>query len=67
VGNAIKFTRNGKIEIDVYEENKTITSSELIIRISDTGIGIAPDKLNVIFDDLTQGEAELPRSMEEQG
>ncbi len=57
VGNAIKFTCNGKIEIDVYEEYKTRTKAQLIIRVSDTGIGIAPDKLEVIFDDYTQGEA----------
>jgi signal transduction histidine kinase len=34
VGNAIKFTRNGKIVIDIYEEKKVGESIELIIRAS---------------------------------
>jgi signal transduction histidine kinase/DNA-binding NarL/FixJ family response regulator len=57
VSNAIKFTRNGKIEIDVYEESKTKKKANLVIRIIDTGIGIASDKLEAIFEDYTQGEA----------
>jgi signal transduction histidine kinase/HPt (histidine-containing phosphotransfer) domain-containing protein/FixJ family two-component response regulator len=57
VGNAIKFTRNGKILIDVSEENKTPEDALLVIRVSDTGIGIAAEKLELIFDDFTQGDA----------
>jgi signal transduction histidine kinase/CheY-like chemotaxis protein/HPt (histidine-containing phosphotransfer) domain-containing protein len=57
VGNAIKFTRNGTIGIDVYEEYKSRKGANLVIRISDTGIGIASEKLESIFDDYTQGEA----------
>jgi signal transduction histidine kinase/CheY-like chemotaxis protein/HPt (histidine-containing phosphotransfer) domain-containing protein len=56
VGNAIKFTHNGEIIIDVSEEYKTRKKAHLVVRVRDTGIGIASDKLEAIFDDYTQGE-----------
>ncbi len=49
VGNAIKFTKNGSIQ--VYLEARTSGGStvELTIRVTDTGIGIPHDKLESIF------------------
>jgi CheY-like chemotaxis protein/nitrogen-specific signal transduction histidine kinase/HPt (histidine-containing phosphotransfer) domain-containing protein len=58
VGNAIKFTLHGLILIDAYEEKKQKNSVELVLRVSDTGIGIAPEKLEIIFDDFTQGDTD---------
>ena len=48
VGNALKFTNNGKIEISV--ENFDNHSKELAIAVKDTGIGIAKDRFESIFD-----------------
>lgn len=46
IDNAIKFTpKDGRINIDVGQENKKI-----IISISDTGIGIAPEDIPRVFD-----------------
>lgn len=57
LGNAIKFTSEGSISIMVNAENQVATHLDLKIKITDTGIGIASDKLDVIFEDFTQAES----------
>lgn len=54
LGNAIKFTPQGSItlEVDVTEANEEY--ADLEITITDTGIGISEHKLNDIFEALTQ-------------
>lgn len=54
VGNAMKFTTNGHIHITTKLLEKT--EKELVIRftIEDTGIGIAPDKIDKVFESFTQ-------------
>ncbi len=63
--NAIKFTDTGEIVIKVEPENsekdETVT---LHFSVSDTGIGIAEDKLDVIFDTFTQIDSSLSRKYE---
>ena len=46
VGNALKFTDSGNIEIGYHIENKT----NLTIFVKDTGIGIPKEKISVIFE-----------------
>lgn len=66
LGNAIKFTERGEILVDVKErgsrreENGKYTCC-LEIRVKDTGIGIAPDKLNSIFESFTQADSSTTR------
>jgi signal transduction histidine kinase/CheY-like chemotaxis protein len=58
LNNAVKFTpRGGRISFDAYEE-----SGEAVVRIRDTGIGIAPDVLPRVFDMFQQAEPTLERS-----
>jgi signal transduction histidine kinase/ActR/RegA family two-component response regulator len=53
VGNAIKFTHHGGIHIQVSQEPST---KHLVISIKDTGIGIAANKLQHIFEPFTQAD-----------
>ena len=49
IGNAIKFTSDGDVSVEVERLNE----SDLVeIRISDTGVGIAPENLERIFDEF---------------
>lgn len=61
MGNAIKFTAQGKVCIEC-EIEKSIKDRHLIsFKISDTGIGIAPEKLPLLFQSFTQVDAGISR------
>jgi signal transduction histidine kinase len=53
-GNALKFTRQGHVEISAELQGDT-----LVYRVADTGIGIAPDKLETVFSEFRQGDANI--------
>ena len=53
VNNALKFTSQGEILIEVSITNKE-RAPELMIKVKDTGIGIAADKLPRLFKSFTQ-------------
>ena len=53
-GNAIKFTRRGRVEISAE-----LRGDLLIYRVADTGIGIANDKIDALFDEFRQGDATI--------
>ncbi|NPU93336.1 MAG: PAS domain S-box protein [Gammaproteobacteria bacterium] len=57
VGNAIKFTEQGQVDIDVQPDQP----GYLLFRITDTGIGIAPDRIDSIFEPFTQADASMSR------
>jgi two-component system, sensor histidine kinase and response regulator len=61
VGNAIKFTSGGEIVLDVSPEAQTVAQVTLHFSVRDTGIGIAPEKLRVIFDPFTQADNSTTR------
>jgi PAS domain S-box-containing protein len=60
IGNAVKFTRNGDITIEV--ERLSTPDAAVEIRVSDTGIGIAEADLDRIFDDFVTLDASYGRS-----
>lgn len=57
VSNAVKFTEKGKIIVDISEE----TTAGITISVSDTGIGIALDQQESIFDTFTQIDGSITR------
>jgi PAS domain S-box-containing protein len=59
VGNALKFTEKGEIVIRVRPRAGTRTPHT--ISVSDTGIGIPPDRLDAIFEAFSQAEAGTSR------
>lgn len=61
IGNAIKFTERGiiSLNIDIVESNHN--EFVLNVSVSDTGIGIAKDKLNSLFDSFSQADASITR------
>jgi len=56
VGNAIKFTEAGTVEILVTGDEEEVT-----IEVKDTGIGISEARLKTIFAPFTQGEGDTAR------
>ena len=60
VGNAIKFTDQGEVRV-VCRFDASAGNPRLLIDIIDTGIGIAADKQESIFDPFTQADATVTR------
>jgi len=61
IGNAVKFTENGKIEIKIHSVEQKLNDILLSISVKDTGIGISEDKQQEIFDAFTQAKGETTR------
>jgi len=55
-GNALKFTREGRVEIAAE-----LRGDRLIYRVADTGIGIAADKIDTLFAEFRQSDATIAR------
>ena len=62
VGNAIKFTDEGEVVVSVDCEQRDDDFARLHLEIRDTGIGIAEEKLAVIFDEFQQADTSSTRS-----
>jgi PAS domain S-box-containing protein len=63
VGNAVKFTKDGRISITAQASAAEEGKSILHITVQDSGIGIDPDLLPHIFDDFATGDSSYDREV----
>jgi signal transduction histidine kinase len=57
MANAIKFTAEGSVEVDVAEDE----SRDVLVSVRDTGIGIKPENLELIFEEFRQVDGSSTR------
>ncbi|KAI7080226.1 hypothetical protein KC352_g41615, partial [Hortaea werneckii] len=63
-GNAIKFTEHGEVRVKIMAEKSVICGEgEVVVKfaVSDTGIGIHSNKLDLIFDTFQQADGSTTR------
>ena len=61
VDNAIKFTERGEVVLRVRQQESTDEDVTLCFEVLDTGIGVPPDKQEVIFQEFVQADASTTR------
>lgn len=61
IGNAVKFTRNGKIHLAIDAKPKDESHVEIEFHISDTGVGLKSDKISRLFQPFQQADKSTAR------
>jgi PAS domain S-box-containing protein len=61
IGNALKFTESGNIDVRIMEEGTGATNILLRIDVIDSGIGMAPELIERLFVPFTQGDESITR------
>ncbi|MDT0608423.1 response regulator [Croceitalea rosinachiae] len=61
VGNALKFTKDGKVEVITRLKEKEEDNLTVYFEVSDTGIGISEEQQKNIFDSFEQGSVQINR------
>ena len=61
VGNALKFTKGGKVEVITKLKDKVDDNLIVHFEVSDTGIGISEEQQKNIFDSFEQGSVQINR------
>jgi signal transduction histidine kinase/DNA-binding response OmpR family regulator/CHASE3 domain sensor protein len=61
VGNAVKFTSEGNIILQIESSALSKSTVSLKIKIIDSGIGIAADQLDIIFEEFKQADTSTTR------
>lgn len=59
--NALKFTKDGSVDIEISLERQTYDEAKIKFAIHDTGTGISKDKINTLFDSFTQADSSTTR------
>ncbi len=60
-GNAVKFTESGQVKIEVCLDEKEQDTGTVHFTVSDTGIGIPPERLDRLFKSFSQVDASTTR------
>ncbi len=61
ISNAAKFTENGMISLSVERQNDESGREWIVFEVTDTGIGIAPEKIDTLFEEFTQADESTTR------
>jgi two-component system, sensor histidine kinase and response regulator len=61
IGNSIKFTEQGEVVLRVELESQDVEGMSLHFAVSDTGIGIPPEKQKLIFEPFAQADTSTTR------
>ena len=61
IGNAIKFTHDGRIEVKVEPVFEAVDGIQLRFMVTDTGIGIPKEKQALVFESFTQADGSTTR------
>jgi signal transduction histidine kinase/CheY-like chemotaxis protein len=61
ISNAIKFTEKGSVIVEVTNDPDQPIPGTIRFSVTDTGIGIPPNKLGAIFESFTQAHASITR------
>jgi CheY-like chemotaxis protein len=59
LSNAVKFTESGFVRLDVDAKNTTREKIDLVVKISDSGIGISADRIDDIFGVFNQENTKI--------
>jgi two-component system sensor histidine kinase/response regulator len=62
-GNAVKFTRQGEVVLEIKVLETTSRGTHVRSEVRDTGIGIAADRLNDLFKPFTQADPSATRGL----
>jgi PAS domain S-box-containing protein len=57
IGNAIKFTESGRVDLEVEPEGETL----IRFTVRDTGIGMTPEQMERLFQPFSQGDGSMTR------
>jgi PAS domain S-box-containing protein len=61
ISNAIKFTEYGSVRVELDAQEDEAGDARLIFRVVDSGIGIAPDRVDTLFDAFSQADVSTAR------
>lgn len=61
LGNAVKFTHQGMVTLEVNLVKETSGYTKLLFSITDTGIGIPDNRMDTIFDSFSQADLSMSR------
>lgn len=67
IGNSIKFTEKGQVEVDVNVINETSTHQKIHFSVCDSGIGMSPEYLKMVFEKFSQEHSHSTKKYEGTG
>ncbi len=62
IGNAMKFTRHGSVTMGGSLIERKDGASVIRLSVADTGIGVSPESIGLLFEDFTQADASIQRN-----